>query len=158
MIKAGLIGDKKLYQYLLEHDEVTMREIEQSIHVKRDVVLIDPFDHKERMILNFGHTFGHAIEKKHQYATYKHGEAISYGMLIALQLGINLGKTDSSLYDEVKALLIQRGLVKEPLLEMEDYKAEIIHDKKFLADGLNFIIVHKPGYPEIIKLKALDIL
>jgi 3-dehydroquinate synthase len=158
MIKAGLIGDKKLYQYVLEHEQVTMKEIEQSIHVKRDVVLIDPMDYKERMILNFGHTFGHAIEKRHQYETYKHGEAISYGMLIALQLGINLGKTEQSLYDEVKALLIKRGLVKEPLLDMEDYKSDIIHDKKFLADGLNFIIVHKPGYPEIIKLKALDIL
>jgi 3-dehydroquinate synthase len=158
MIKAGLIGDKKLYQYLLEHDIVSTKEIEQSIHVKREVVLIDPYDYKERMLLNFGHTFGHAIEKKHHYETYKHGEAISYGMLIALQLGITLGKTDPNLYEEVKSLLIKRGLVQEPLLEMEDYKSEIIHDKKFLADGLNFIVVHRPGVPEIIKLKALDLL
>ena len=102
MIKAGLIGDKKLYSYLLEHDKVTVTEITEAIQVKRNVVLIDPYDKKERMYLNFGHTFGHAIEKKHKYETYLHGEAISYGMLIALQIGIQIGETKEELYQEVK--------------------------------------------------------
>lgn len=158
MIKAGLIGDKKLYHYLLENDTVTETEIAESILVKRNVVLLDPYDKKERMYLNFGHTFGHAIEKKHQYETYLHGEAISYGMLIALQIGIHIDETKQELYHEVKELLLKRGLVKEPLLEMEDYRDEIIHDKKFLADGLNFIIVTKPGDVKIVKLKEIDML
>jgi len=158
MIKAGLIGDKKLYTYLLEHDTVTETEITEAIQVKRNVVLIDPYDKKERMYLNFGHTFGHAIEKKHQYETYLHGEAISYGMLIALQIGIQIGETKEELYHEVKKLLLDRGLVKEPLLEMDEYRDEIIHDKKNLADGLHFIIVTKPGDVKTHKLKELDIL
>lgn len=158
MIKAGLIGDKKLYSYLLEHDTVTVTEITEAIQVKRNVVLIDPYDKKERMYLNFGHTFGHAIEKKHHYETYLHGEAISYGMLIALQIGIQIGETKEELYQEVKKLLLDRGLVKEPLLEMDEYRDEIIHDKKNLADGLYFVIVTKPGDVKTHKLKELDII
>jgi 3-dehydroquinate synthase len=158
MIKAGLIGDKKLYSYLLEHETVTEVEISEAIQVKRNVVLLDPYDKKERMYLNFGHTFGHAIEKKHQYETYLHGEAISYGMLFALQIGIQIGDTKEELYHEVKALLLKRGLIQEQLLQMDDYRDEIVHDKKNLADGLRFIIVTKPGDVKIVKLKESDIL
>lgn len=157
MIKAGLIGDKHLYHYLLEHDEVGEQEISQSICVKRELVLLDPYDKKERMLLNFGHTFGHAIEKKHRYETYLHGEAISYGMLIALEIGKSLGETKDELYEEVKALLIKRGLVKEPLLHMDDYKDAIIHDKKMLSDGLHFVIVDKPGNAKIKVLRLEDL-
>ena len=63
MIKAGLIANEALYQYFKTHQKVTEKEILMALEVKRDVVLKDPFDHKERMTLNFGHTFGHAIEK-----------------------------------------------------------------------------------------------
>jgi len=158
MIKAGLIGDKKLYHHLLSHDLVTEEEITMAIQVKRAVVLVDPYDKKERMFLNFGHTFGHAIEKKHHYESYKHGEAISYGMLFALQVGIKYHETKQELYDEVKELLLARGLVKEPLLKMEDYIREIQSDKKFLANGLNFIIVDRIGDAKIVPLKESDFL
>jgi 3-dehydroquinate synthase len=156
MIKAGLIGDKKLYHYLLEHETVTENEIKDAILVKRNLVLLDPYDKKERMLLNFGHTFGHAIEKKHNYETYKHGQAISYGMLIALNIGINLGETKKELYDEVKELLIKRELVKEPLLDLNDYKDLIVFDKKNLNDGLHFILVTKVGETKVIVLKGSD--
>jgi 3-dehydroquinate synthase len=156
MIKVGLIGDKHLYQYLLSYDKVTEKEIAQAIAVKRDLVLIDPFDKKERMYLNFGHTFGHAIEKKHQYQTYKHGEAISYGMLIALEIGIRLGETKPELYEEVKELLKRLELVKEPLLNPLHYADAILTDKKYLSDGLNYIIVPRVGVAKIIKLKESD--
>ncbi len=156
MIKAGLIGDKKLYHHLLSHDKVTEEEITMAIQVKRAVVLIDPYDKKERMYLNFGHTFGHAIEKKNHYETYKHGEAISYGMLMALAIGVKHHETKQELYDEVKTLLLQRGLVKEPLLKIEDYKDEIHNDKKYLANGLSFIIVDRVGDAKIVQLKESD--
>jgi len=156
MIKAGLIGDKKLYHHLLTHDQVTEEEITMAIQVKRALVLVDPYDKKERMFLNFGHTFGHAIEKKNKYENYKHGEAISYGMLMALELGVMHHETKQELYDEVKTLLLQRGLVKEPLLKIKDYKDEIINDKKFLANGLHFIIVDRVGDAKIVQFKESD--
>jgi len=156
MIKAGLIGDKKLYQHLLDHEDVTEAEITMAIQVKRDVVLLDPYDKVERMYLNFGHTFGHAIEKKHNYETYLHGEAVAYGMLIALQIGIKYNESKQELYDEVKKLLLERGLVKEPLLKMEDYIKEIITDKKFFDNELHFIVVPKVGTAKILRLKESD--
>lgn len=157
MIKAGLIGDKKLYQYLLMHDKVKEAEIASAIQVKREVVLNDPYDRGERMKLNFGHTFGHAIEKKHHYETYLHGEAISYGMLIALDMGIMMNETPQDLYDEVKTLLLERKLVCEPLLQKEDYKEHIIHDKKMTDQGLKFILVKKPGEAKIVTIKLEDL-
>lgn len=156
MIKAGLIGDRRLYQHLLLYDKVTEAEIGMAISVKRDLVLVDPLDKKERMLLNFGHTFGHAIEKKHDYRTYKHGEAISYGMLIALDIGIKLGETKPELYQEVKELLMRLNLVREPLLNPLHYKDDLLSDKKYLSDGLNFIIVPKVGMAKIVKLKESD--
>lgn len=156
MIKAGLVGNRRLYTFLLENDRVSENEIAEAIFVKRELVLDDPYDKGARMLLNFGHTFGHAIERKHHYETYLHGEAISYGMLIALEIGITLGDTKVELYHEVKDLLLKRELVKEPLLHMEDYKDQIIHDKKLLKDGLHFIIVSKPGDAKIVKLKLED--
>lgn len=156
VLKAGLIGNKKLYHHLLVEDKIGESEIIEAILVKRDVVLIDHYDQKERMYLNFGHTFGHAIEKAHHYDTYKHGEAISYGMLMAIELGIKWQKTDPSLYDEVKRILLRLNLVKEPLLDYHHYMDFIWTDKKNRHDGLRFVIISKPGYPELFKVNEGD--
>lgn len=153
MIKSGLIGDKDLYQYFLTHQQITEKQIIQSIEVKRNVVLIDPYDLKERMFLNFGHSYGHAIEKKTNYEVYKHGEAISYGMLIALELGINMGITPRNLYQEVKEILLKNQLVKEPLLNKEDYEDELKYDKKNMADGYHFVFIEDIGHPVVKKVK-----
>lgn len=157
VIKAGLIGNKRLYQHLLTENRITETEIIDAILVKRDVVLIDPYDHKERMYLNFGHTFGHAIEKAHQYQTYTHGEAISYGMLIALELGIKWHKTDVNLYNEVKEVLFKLKLIKEPLIDYHSYIPFIWSDKKNTHDGLKFVVINKPGYPEIVTINEGDL-
>jgi len=53
------------------------------------------------MLLNFGHTFGHAIEFKHQYETYKHGQAIAYGMLMTIKIGERLNLPNTNSYDRV---------------------------------------------------------
>jgi len=158
MIKSGLIGDKHLYHYLLENDIVTIKEIQMALQVKREVVLTDPFDHKERMFLNFGHTFGHAIEKKHHYLSYKHGEAISFGMLMALEVGIKHEVSQQELYMEVKDLLLRRGLVTEPLLKREDYIDMVKNDKKMKNDLISFIVVPKIGTAKIISLKESELL
>ena len=153
MIKSGLIGDPKLYEHFINHQEVSETEIIMAINVKRNVVLIDPYDLKERMFLNFGHSYGHAIEKKTNYEVYKHGEAISYGMLIALEMGIDQGITPAYLYDEVKTILLKNKLVKEPLLNPKDYEDELKYDKKNMADGYHFVLIKEVGKPVIKKYK-----
>ena len=156
VIKAGLIGDRSLYDQVKKPVKLHINQLRAAIEVKKLVVDQDPFDKKERMFLNFGHTFGHAIEKHFAYDTYKHGEAISYGMLMALDIGSFLGITPISLYEDVKRVLMDWELVKEPLLKKEDFMNDIITDKKFTADGFHFILLKDIGQPIIKKLKPGD--
>ncbi len=102
------------------------------------------------MFLNFGHTFGHAIERHYDYAI-KHGVAISYGMLMSLSEGIALGITPKYLYEEVKDILIRLELVKEPLMKKEMFLSYISNDKKQSDGGLSFIFIKALEQPEIVK-------
>lgn len=150
VLKAGLIGDVQLYRYLQKNNILTIQEIIQAVQVKANIVKKDPYEKNERMYLNFGHTFGHAIERHYDYAM-KHGVAISYGMLISLELGIEAKITDPKLYDEVKNILLRLELVKEPLLDKKLFIDYITHDKKNLADGLRFVYLKDVGKPVIVK-------
>ena len=150
VLKAGLIGDPKLYEYLKTNDKLTLNELKRAIQVKVNIVKKDPFEQNERMFLNFGHTFGHAIERHYDYAI-KHGVAISYGMLISLELGIKAKITPSYLFDEVKTILLRLELVKEPLLDKKLFVEYIGFDKKNLADGLRFVYIKGIGEPLIQK-------
>ena len=150
VLKAGLIGDPKLYEYLKINDKLTLNELKRAIQVKVNIVKKDPFEQSERMFLNFGHTFGHAIERHYDYAI-KHGVAISYGMLISLDLGIKAKLTPSYLFDEVKTILLRLELVKEPLLDKKLFAEYIGFDKKNLADGLRFVYIKGVGEPLIQK-------
>ncbi len=154
MIKAGLIANKELFDYFKECKKVTTKEIIMAIEVKRNVVLKDPYDQKERMLLNFGHTFGHAIEKKFKYQTYKHGEAISYGMLIALEIGIKKGLTPKSIYESIRHTLELNGLIKKPYFKVEDLKEDIKTDKKFTAQAFHFICLSDIGQGVVTQIKV----
>ena len=73
-----------------------------------------------RRMLNFGHTVGHALEAVTKYKQFRHGEAIGYGMLAALAIGVARGVTPKSLYEEVEALITQLG----PLPPVADISAK----------------------------------
>lgn len=150
VLKHGLIGDPKLYEYLKVNDKLTLNEIKRAIQVKVNIVKKDPFEQNERMFLNFGHTFGHAIERHYDFAI-KHGVAISYGMLISLELGIKAKITPAHLFDDVKNILLRLELVKEPLLDKKQFIEYIGFDKKNLADGLRFVYIKNIGEPIIKK-------
>lgn len=152
MIKAGLIRNKALFEYFKTNTQVTEKEILMALDVKRDIVLKDPFEKNERMLLNFGHTYGHAIERKFNYETYKHGEAISYGMLLAIEEGIRQKITPTHVYDEVKQVLFSIGLVKEPLFKKETLDPYILTDKKNTSKEFHFICLKDIGESVITKL------
>ena len=132
------------------NDKLTLNEIKRAIQVKINIVKKDPFEQNERMFLNFGHTFGHAIERHYDFAI-KHGVAISYGMLISLELGIKAKITPANLFDDVKNILLRLELVKEPLLDKKLFIEYIGFDKKNLADGLRFVYIKNIGEPIIKK-------
>ena len=153
LIKHAIIGNAELFGKLLNKTDINEDVIYDSLSVKRRVVELDPFDQKERMLLNFGHTFGHSIELK---MDLKHGEAVSVGMLMAIKFGIDLALTDSALYDDVKKVL---ELYELPVFDVnyKDYLKETLFDKKNLAGTVNFILVDKIGNAFIHKVKEEDL-
>lgn len=148
LIKHGAIGNYKLLEMLKSKPEIDENIIYQSLTVKKRVVEIDEFDLKERMTLNFGHTFGHAIELKYGY---KHGEAVSIGMLMAIKMGIDLGVTDESCYDAIKAIL-QKFNLPCTYYDYKEYLSDVFFDKKNIAGTINFIFLTKLGECIIYKL------
>ena len=102
LIKHAVIGNNVLFNKLLNKAIIDEDIIYESLSVKKRVVEVDPFDQGMRMLLNFGHTFGHSIELK---MNLKHGEAVAVGMLMAIKFGVDLGLTDSDIYSKVKQVL-----------------------------------------------------
>lgn len=149
LIKHAIIGNDHLFNLLLNQSIIDENIIYESLSVKKRVVELDPFDQGERMLLNFGHTFGHAIELK---MNLKHGEAVAVGMLMAIKFGVDLGLTDSDIYSKVKKVL---DLYDLPSYEVEykEYLKETLYDKKNLAGIVNFILVDKIGHAFIHKIK-----
>ena len=148
LIKHSLIGNKDLFNDLVNGCPINEDIIYKSLIVKKNVVEIDEFDLKERMLLNFGHTFGHAIELELEL---KHGEAVALGMLMAIRFGIDLGITNSQCCDLVKSVL---DLYELPSYEIDykKYLKKTVYDKKNLAGSLNFILLEDIEKPIIYKV------
>jgi 3-dehydroquinate synthase len=144
IIKAGLIGDATLIRDLFE-DKPILEVIQKAIVVKVNVVKKDPFESHERKILNFGHTLGHAIEKRFEYREIKHGEAISHGMIFALKLGIHLGITPVDILDKVEQLLNKFELLKVDILPYSTYIKDVKFDKKNHRHGIDMILLTDLG-------------
>ncbi|MDE7095267.1 MAG: 3-dehydroquinate synthase, partial [Anaeroplasmataceae bacterium] len=143
LIKHAVIGNKKLFEMLKNKPEINEEIIYQSLSVKQAVVEKDEFDTKERMLLNFGHTFGHAIELK---LGLKHGEAVALGMLMVIRFGIDLGLTEENCYKELKEIIKLYELpCEEP--NYKDYLLEIAKDKKNLAGKIQMVLLSSIGNP-----------
>lgn len=155
IIKAGLIKDLKLIQYLLNNkvDELTM--IFHAINVKKEIVEADPYEENIRMLLNFGHTFGHAIEQYHNYEI-KHGFCVAEGMDLAVRYGIKIGKTPEDVKEVLEKLYEKYGL-KMFNKNSNVYLKNIKYDKKNQNENLNFIVLTKVGEAKIIKIKEEDL-
>lgn len=158
VIKYGLIGDKELFDKLYNaggRNDV-MKIIDDVIHtccdIKRIVVEKDEKDTGLRMILNFGHTIGHAIEKYFNFEKYTHGEAISIGMYEITKISEEKGLTEKGTADRIKNILVKYDLPYDVKI---DNKEEIIDtislDKKNLNNVLNLIVLDKIGSCRIIK-------
>lgn len=153
LIKHGAIGNKALLDSLYSHPKITEDIIYESLTVKKKVVEIDEFDLGDRMKLNFGHTFGHAIELKYGY---KHGEAVAIGMLMAIKMGIDLGITDKSCYKPILDIIKLYNLpVKD--YDYKDYLTDVFYDKKNIAGTISFIFLTKLGECTIYKMTEKEI-
>ena len=154
LIKHGAIGNPKLLT-LVENGVERMTEeiVVESLKVKQAVVEVDEFDQKERMFLNFGHTFGHAIELKYGW---KHGQAVANGMLMALKFGIDMKETNKECYQRIYNILKNCGF---PIVEYDykEYLPDMAYDKKNLAGVIRFIFIKDFGQPELYEIKESKI-
>lgn len=152
VIKYGCIKSKKLFERLesFENKEDLKENIGDIIYeccnIKREVVEGDEKDLGERMILNFGHTLGHAIEQIYNYETYSHGEAVAMGMNMISKIAEDKLLTKKGTADRIEALLSKYGLNKSiKIRNKEAIKEAIKLDKKNLKGNLNVILLKDIG-------------
>jgi 3-dehydroquinate synthase len=100
-----------------------------------------------RAILNFGHTFGHAIESGLGYGQWLHGEAVACGMVMASALSARLGLVPQAFVERMRALIERAGLpVRGPDLGAERYLQLMRVDKKAQAGRIRFVLIDSPGH------------
>ncbi|MFE6776040.1 3-dehydroquinate synthase [Streptomyces sp. NPDC057702] len=159
VIKAGFIADPVILE-LIEADPAgargphgphTAELLERSIRVKADVVSSDLRESGLREILNYGHTLAHAIEKNERY-NWRHGAAVSVGMVFAAELGRLAGRLDDATADRHRAILDSVGL---PLSYRGDQWPRLLEtmrvDKKSRGDLLRFIVLDGLGKPTVLE-------
>lgn len=159
IIKAGFIADPVILD-LIEADPEAARTpagphtaelIERSIRVKAEVVSSDLKESGLREILNYGHTLGHAIEKNERYK-WRHGAAVSIGMVFAAELGRLAGRLDDATADRHRTILQSVGL---PLTYRGDQWPKLLEnmkvDKKSRGDLLRFIVLDALGKPTVLE-------
>ena len=136
-------------QILSRNMEVLKKLLLLSLQVKKEYIQDDPDDKLGiRAALNFGHTFGHALESHNRMASWSHGEAVAWGMGIALDAGLKLGITESVFAEGVKKLLLFYGFDINYRLnrgEWLDYKDRILTDKKKTGGKIHFILLKQQG-------------
>ena len=118
----------------------------------------DELDTGLRMILNFGHTLGHAYELAGHYTQWTHGQAVAAGMCAAARLGVKLGVTPPDLPGRISDVCAALGLPTSIPCSMEDYAAAIGLDKKSAGADITLILLDKMGRAVPHKMPRGDLL
>lgn len=152
VIKYGCIKDKDLFGKLKSYkdEKALMEDIEEIIctccDIKRKVVEEDEKDTGERMLLNFGHTLGHAIEQYYKYERYTHGEGVAIGMYQIMKSAYSKGLISESIVEEIKDILIKYDLPYSLDGESIDELINVIKlDKKNINNSLSLILLKEIG-------------
>jgi 3-dehydroquinate synthase len=154
VIKYGVIADAQLFVFLEKQMDAILRRdagalervIRRSIAIKAQVVGKDEKESGLREILNFGHTFGHALESVTRYSRFQHGEAVAWGMMCAALLGHEVAGTPADVVSRIVALVRRMG----PLPPWPDVKPDVLvsamrSDKKVRNRKLRFVLAKKLG-------------
>jgi len=158
-VKAGIIRDPKLFKYMeqnadaiLKGDAKTLTHVvTASVRVKADVVANDERESGLRMILNYGHTIGHAIEAATSYKQLLHGEAVGWGSIAATHLGLSRKLIAQAQSDRIIALILRYGPLspfKATATKLVDLTAS---DKKNRSGTLSFILPTGIGTVKIVR-------
>ena len=159
IIKCGVIRSPELFRMLAEkHEAVLAREpkvvekmIGESVRIKAEVVSTDEREGDLRRILNFGHSFGHALEAETRYARFLHGEAVAFGMRAAVYLAELSGLLSAAGSREILATIGLYGPI--PSLEgvsADSLVARLLSDKKTLKGKIHFVLPEAIGQVTIL--------
>lgn len=159
IIKYGFIIDEAFFSWLennmsalLARDTAAIAHaVKRSCEIKAAIVAADEFERGQRALLNFGHTFGHAIEAGMGYGNWLHGEAISAGMVMALDMSLRCGMINQNDADRGFALLSAADLptAPPPELDKNTFERYMLRDKKVLDGQIRLILLRSIGQAEV---------
>ncbi len=161
VIKYGAIWNQSLFLQLEGADgrNALMENIDEIVFtccdIKRQVVEKDEHDTGLRMILNFGHTAGHIVEKAYHYTGYTHGEAVAFGMIVAARLGEKMGTTAAGTAKRIERLIKKNGLPIAVGIEKNQLLSAAL-DKKATGSSIHVILLKEIGACEIVKMPVSE--
>ena len=158
-VKAGVIRDRALFEYMEQHAHLILggdaaalqHVVEASVRMKAEVVGIDERENGLRMILNFGHTVGHAIEAATGYKALLHGEAIGWGMVAATRLAQMRSMLSGADAERIIALVYRYSDLPPFEASIQQLVALTGSDKKKRSGTLSFILPTAIGHVEIVR-------
>ena len=154
VIKYGAVRDRRFFEWLESNmealvardPEVVMRAVIESCRIKAEIVAADERESGERALLNFGHTFGHAIETATGYGTWLHGEAVAAGMVLACRLSASVSRLRAEDGGRVVALVRRAGLpVDPPDLGSSAWQELMGRDKKVEGGAMRLVLLDAIG-------------
>jgi len=156
-IKYGMIASPSLFEQM---ERGNIQEniddiVEQCVSIKRDIVEKDEHDNGLRMILNYGHTLGHAIEKESNHSI-THGQGVAIGMMLMAKIGEKLGLHDHELTARLEQCIASYGLPVDYNGSLPKLAEAILHDKKRAGSIIRLIVVKEIGQAEICPLDVDD--
>ena len=154
VIKYGPIADMAFLDWIESHLDALMARdpqalawaVQRSCQIKAEVVGQDEREGGLRAILNFGHTFGHAIEAGLGFGQWLHGEAVGCGMVMAAHLSLRLGLVEAAFVQRLTHIIERAGLpIVGPALGVDSYLHHMRLDKKAQAGAVRFVLIDGPG-------------
>lgn len=138
--------------HVLARDTGTLETIvEACVRAKARVVADDERDLAGRLVLNYGHTLGHALERLAGFGGRTHGDAVAVGMRFAARLAVEQGTADASLIERHDALLDSLGFPSAPEMPAPDEIADALRMDKKYAGGLRFVLLERIGAPQVVE-------
>jgi 3-dehydroquinate synthase len=167
VIKYAIVADSGLFNILEEKigsvfqasSDTLIEIISRCCSAKARIVEKDEKDRSVRSILNYGHTFGHALETLSNYRQFTHGEAVALGMIVAARVSCEIGATDQSTVEKQERLISTAGLPTkiDRTVNPEDIARQLTRDKKRLAGQTGWVLPKTIGEVFLTHEVPLDI-
>ena len=163
LIKTGIIGDLSIFEIIeqnvaaiIKRDSLLLSDlVTRSVRFKAKVVSKDEKESNLRRILNFGHTFGHAVEMQ---KSIKHGFAVAEGMQFATDFSLQKGFIGGEIRERIINVLQRFKLLEEKYIPLNKIEQHILHDKKRTGSDIHFIFIEGIGKPLIKTVPVSEVL